>query len=142
MIKINNENFEKNYDNLISIKDEEIRKLKEKCKILYEEKMKIIEDAKLNNTSYGSRNYTELSKGEKTVAINFISEDHKINHSIICKNKTKFCELESNFHEKFPEYLENDISFIFNGLKINRWKTFEDNGINGYTIMVKNNNNE
>ena len=61
----------------------------------------------------------------------------RINHTIICKNKTKFHEIEGLLYEKYPEYTNCENFFMFNGLTINRWKTLEDNGINGYTIMLK-----
>ena len=138
MLKNENENLKKKLDDSNVIKDEEIKKLNEKCKILSEEKAKINENltSKLIRISTEPTNYGELLDGEKLIAINFISVDQNINYSIICKNKTNFNEIENNLYKKYPEYSENDNFFMFNGSKINRWKTLEENGINGYTIIL------
>ena len=117
---------------------EEIKKLDEKYKKLNDEKMKIIDDliSKMDsNVIFPNININSLSSGEKLIAINFTSIDQRINHSIICKNKTKFHEIEGELYAKYPEYAENDNYFMFNGLKINRWKTLEEIGINGYNII-------
>ena len=138
ILKKENQNLKYKLDNLNLIKNEEIKKLNEKFKLLNEEKMKIIENlnSKLNSNVVESKNYNGLPHGEKLIALNFISVDKHINHNVICKNKTKFFELEKELYGKYPEY-SNENFFIFNGLKINKWKTLEENGINGYTITLK-----
>ena len=93
--------------------------------------------SKLSTIEVEFKNYGNLLDGEKLVALNFISVDQGINHTIICKNKTEFHIVEGQLYQKFPEYRANDNFFLFNGVKINRWETLEDNGINGYTIMLK-----
>ena len=120
-----------------SIKDEEIKKLNEKYKKL-DEKMKIIDNLilKMNNNVVGQKTNNTLSFGEKFIAINFISLDQRINHSIICKNNTNFHEIEKELYLKFPEYEKNYNKIIYNGLNVNKWKTLEDNGIHGYTIIL------
>ena len=126
-------------DNLDLIRYEEIKKLDEKYKQLSDEKMKIIDDltSKMNcNIVVPDINNNPLSSGEKLIAINFVSVDQRINHNIICKNKTKFHEIEGELYTKYPEYAESDNFFMFNGLKINRWKTLEEIGIHGYTIIL------
>ena len=126
-------------DNLDLIRYEEIKKLDEKYKKLSDEKMKIIDDliSKMScSIVVPDINNNPLSSGEKLIAINFVSLDQHINHSIICKNKTKFHEIESELYVKYPEYAESDNYFMFNGLKINRWKTLEEIGILGYTIIL------
>ena len=137
ILKNENANLKYNLDYFNSINKEKIIKLEEKCRKLNEEKMNInYLISKLNSNATGIKNYNELSYGEKLVAVNFISVDQQINHSIICKNKTKFHEIEDNLYQKYPEYRKNDNYFMFNGLKINRWCTLEENGINGYTIIL------
>ena len=59
--------------------------------------------------------------------IKFISVDQKINYIINSSIKTKFYELEAQLYEQYPEYKEYDNFFIFNGNKINRWRTLRNN---------------
>ena len=136
ILRRENESLRKKSDKLNLIKDEEIKKLNEKCKILQEEKLKIIDylKSKLN------KNYNRQHNGEKLIAINFISVDQHINHSIICTNKTKFFDIESELYRKYPKHSEN--LFMFGNLEVNKWKTLEENGINGYTIMFNAKSNE
>ena len=121
------------------IKDQEIKKIKEKYKILIEEKINTIEElkSKLNGNIGGSKSYNNLLDGEKLIAINFISDDLRINYSIICKNKTKFYLIEGQLYEKYPAYASGKSFFMFNKKRVDRWKTLEENGINGYTIILK-----
>ena len=49
----------------------------------------------------------------------------------------KFHDVEGQLYEKFPEYESDQNFFMFNGNRINRWRTLEDNGIYGYTIMLQ-----
>ena len=127
-----------NSAHLNSINKKRIDELEEKIRILNEENMNINNslNSKLNSNVTEIKNYNELSYGEKLIAVNFISVDQRINHSIICKNKTYFYEIESSLYKKYPEYKKDDNYFMFNGLKINRWDTLEENGINGYNIIL------
>ena len=137
-MKKENEYLKKQLENLNLIQDEEIKKLNEKCKILNEEKEKIIDSLiiKLNSNTALLKNIN-LPKGEKLITIRFISVDQHIDYSIICNNKTRFSEIESELYAKYPEYLETSNFFICNGCKVEESKTLEENGINGYTIMLK-----
>ena len=126
-------------DKLDLIKDEGIKKLDEKYKKLNEERNKILDDlmSKTNNNTFKSCiNNNELINGEKLTAINFTSDDKSINHTIICKNTAKFYEVEKELYSKYPEFEEENNSLNFNGLKIDRWKTLEENNIIGCTIML------
>ena len=113
--------------------------VEEKYKALLQEKEKTITKlkSKLDNNVSGSVNYDSSLDGEKLVAIRFISVDQKFNHTIISKTSTKFHDVESQLYAKYPDYADDDNFFMFNGSKINRWKTLEENGVNGYTIMLK-----
>ena len=135
ILKNENANLKKNLDNL---NEEKIKELNEKLKKLIEEKKETDNylASKLDNNTSELKNYNELPSGEKLVAVNFISVDQRVNHSIVCKNKTNFFEIENSLYKKYPEYSENDNFFMFHGLKINRWKTLQQNGINGYTIIL------
>ena len=132
ILRKRNEDLKKKEDKI----NQEIKKIEEKYKISNEEKIKIINDLK----SKLNRNITQSNKlldGEKLIALNFISVDQRINHTVICKNKTDFHIVEAQLYEKYPEYKDSDNFFMFNGNKINRWKNLEDYGIHEYTIMLK-----
>lgn len=127
------------------VKDSEIKLLEAKYQKLIDGKMKIIDDLilKMNvNVITPDNKNNILSSGEKLIAVNFISFDQRINHTIICKNKTEFHEIEKELYIKYPEYTENDNYFTFGDLKINRWKTLEENSIYGYTIMLNKTENK
>ena len=87
-------------------------------------------------------NNNEQKLGEKLIALNFISVDQHISHSIISKNKSKFSEIEKALYMKYPEYLKNENFFMWDGTNIDKLKTLEENGIIGYTIMLKTIDNE
>ena len=129
-----NENLKIQLAGLNLVKDQENKKIEEK----YQNIGNISYDSKLNlNDNIGSNNYINLLEGENLVALNFISVNQCINHFFICNNKSKFFEIEKQLYDKFPEYQEGQNFFMFDGNRINRWKTLEDNGIRGYTIMLQ-----
>lgn len=79
----------------------------------------------------------EISKNEQLMSVIFYSIDQKIHYSIICKNTDKFNILENSLYEKFSEYKEFENYFTVNGMKVNRFKTLEENKIkNGDVIQV------
>ena len=142
ILRKENENLKEKLNNLNLIRDKEIKNVEKKYKTSIEEKDKKIQDLllKLKNNNVDNKNYNnslDEEKGDKLIAINFISVDQRINHTIICKNKTKFFVVEEQLYEKYPEYLEDENFFMFKGHKINRFKTLEDNEIEPYTIIVK-----
>ena len=75
-------------------------------------------------------------KGEKIISIIFISIDQKILYSIICKNTDKFTRLENILYDKYPEYKDTENYFIFNGKKINRFNTIDENNISNNSIIT------
>ena len=132
-----NDNLKKKLADLILTKDQEIKKIEEKYIKLIEGKTVDDLKSKLRSNDVDSKNYNNLLNGEKLVALNFISVDQRINHTIICKNITKFHDVEGQLYEKFPQYEDGENFFLFNGNRINRWRSLEDNGIPGYTIMLQ-----
>ena len=79
----------------------------------------------------------QLNPGEKVISTLFISTDQKIMYTIACKNTTPFVKLEEKLYEEYPEYKETENYFIYNGAKIKRFKTVEENKIkNGKPIML------
>ena len=134
-----NNNLKIELNKLNLIKDVKTVKINDNYKTSIEEKVKMIENFKseLNKNVVEYKKYNELKNEEKLIAINFISVDQRVNHSIICNNKTKFHEIENQLYEKYPEYGDNDNYFIFNGNKIKRFKSLEENEILGYTIILQ-----
>ena len=79
----------------------------------------------------------DLNEGEKMLCIIFTSWDQKIHYPIICKNTEKFNILENRLFEKFSEYKESENYFTFNGNKINKYMTIDENNIkNGDVILL------
>ena len=79
-----------------------------------------------------------LEEGEKLMSIIFTSGDQNFHTSIICKNTDKFNKIEDLLYEKYPKYTETENYFIFNGNKINRNKTLEQNNIKDNAIIILN----
>ena len=79
-----------------------------------------------------------LNPGEKLMSVIFISVDQKIHHSIICKNSDKFAQIEQKLYDEYPEYLNTENYFMTNGLKINRFKTLDENNIKNSSIITLN----
>ena len=132
------------------------RKLKEKENKINEEKIKneeLINKIKLfennsNNYSLNDRilelenelnkfkSYC-LSQGEKLISIKFVSTDQIINNfTIIGKNTDRFSKLEEILYEKYPNYRSGDNYFIFNGNKVKRNMTLEENNIKDNDVLT------
>ena len=104
--------------------------IKEALKQIIEKEKKIKElESKI------SRYPIELEEGEQLMSIIVKSDDNKINVPIICKNSFKFMKIEEKIYEMFDEYSEKENSFTLKGIKINRNKTLEENGIKDKDII-------
>ena len=80
-----------------------------------------------------------LNDGDKLMSLIFTSADQVIHHSVICKNNELFSEVENRLYDDgFPEYKESENFFTFNGLKINKNKTVEENNIKNSDIIILN----
>ena len=80
----------------------------------------------------------ELDEGEKLISVILTSVDQKILHSIICKNTSKFFDLENKLYENYKEYLETENFFTVNGKVINRYKTLDENKIKDNDVIILN----
>ena len=80
----------------------------------------------------------ELLPGEKLMTLIFISYDQNIHYSVICKNTDKFNIVEQKLYERYKEYTEGENYFLFNGKKISRFKSVEENGLQNSSIIVLN----
>ena len=66
----------------------------------------------------------------------FNSSDTNINNfTIFAKNTDKFSKLEDILYEKYPNYRGSENYFIFNGNKVKRNKTLEENKIKNNDIL-------
>ena len=78
----------------------------------------------------------ELSKGEKLMAIIFISLDENIHSTIICKNTDPFTKIEEMLYEIYPDYKESENNFLANGHRVIKSKTLEQNNIHNNDIII------
>ena len=80
-----------------------------------------------------------LNDGDKLMSLIFTSADQVIHHSVICKNNEVFSNVENRLYDDgFPEYKESENFFTFNGLKINKNKTVEENNIKNSDVIILN----
>jgi len=115
--KNKNEIYFKNKESLykeINEKDEEIKILR----------------TKLNRFPF------KLSEGEKLMTVIFTTYDENLYYSIICKNTERFSTIENKLYDSYSEYSNHENYFIFNGRKINKIKTLEENGIKNNSIII------
>ena len=79
-----------------------------------------------------------MKEGENLIPVIFQSLDSKIHCAFICKNTDRFNIVENMLYNKYPEYLESENYFTVNGIKINRFKTMEQNKIKYSDIILLN----
>ena len=148
-------------DNLIKDKSKQIEELKNKQKdelknvfskkSNYIDKDKVIElmqklEAKeemlrrkeLEIKEMKSKYPFDLLNNEKLMIVKIESQKDKVNHSFLCKNTHKFIYLENLLYEIYPELTESENFFIVNGLKINKFKTLEENKIKDNDLVLLN----
>jgi hypothetical protein len=83
------------------------------------------------------KSYYCFSPGEKLISFKFVSVDQNIkNFKLIVKNTDKFSKLEDILYEKYPNYKDGDNYFIFNGNKVKRNRTLEENNIKNNDILT------
>ena len=75
------------------------------------------------------KNLLDLKEGENLMTVIFQSKDSKIHYAFICKNTDRFNKIENMLYDKYPEYIERENYFTVNGIKINKYKTMEQNKI-------------
>ena len=103
-------------------------------KIVFE-KEKEIKELKMKLSRYP----LQLDEGDKLMSLIFTSADKVIHHSVICKNNDLFSNVENRLYDDgFPEYKESENFFTFNGVKINKNKTLEENNIKNSDVIILN----
>ena len=71
------------------------------------------------------------------IAVNFSSNDQKINFPIPCMQRDVFKNIENKLYKEYPEYRKKNCFFLVNGRKIEEARTIESNRIkNGDNIIV------
>ena len=111
---------------------EKLNKNISKTKEQISKKEKIIKEYELTISQFPF----EFSPGEKIMTIIFISSDHNIISSFICKNTDIFNFIENKFYEKYPEYEGLDNIFFSNGRKIYKYKSLDKNKIKNNDIIT------
>ena len=126
--KINKiKNLEKAPGNAFDSKEELYKVILEKDKELKELKLEL------------SRYPIKLKEGEKLMTVNITTPDSSIqNYSILCKNTDIFNNIEKTLYEDYKDYYETNNFFTVNGLKINRFKSLEDNKIHNNDVILLN----
>ena len=124
--------------------EKELKKEKNKNEILnknkeslYKEIDKKDEEIKILTTNL-SRFPFKLNEGEKLITVIFTTYDESLYYSIICKNTERFSTIENKLYDSYSEYYNPENDFIFNGRKINKVKTLEENGIKNNSIIILN----
>ena len=125
-------------EQLINLKNNEIKGLnneKNNNRIL---NIKVTELEKIIGLK--NNEIAELKKSNKKIySINFTSTDQKIlNYSLICKNTDIFVKLEQQLYEDFPEYKNKETYFMKNAVKINRFKSLDENNIKKNDVIILN----
>ena len=127
-------------EQLINLKNNEIKGLnkeKDNNRILNIKVTELEKTIGLKNNEIA-----ELKKSNKKIySINFTSTDQKIlNYSLICKNTDIFVKLEQQLYEDFPEYKNKETYFMKNAVKINRFKSLDENNIKKNDVIILNTN--
>ena len=78
-----------------------------------------------------------LEKDEKLISVIFSSVEQQAHYSMICKNTDTIHDLEKELYKEYPNYSTSDNYFLCKGKIINRFQSFESNGIkNGDVILL------
>ena len=85
-----------------------------------------------------SNNKYILLPHERLMAVIVISLDQKVHNAYICKNTDQFNVIERQVYEDFPELKEQENFFLNSGMKINRYKTMDENKIKNSSIIQLN----
>ena len=125
------------FDNKMLLKEKDYKSYLEKetkdslIKIIIE-KEKNIKELNLKLLRYPF----PLEDKENLMNIIFESKDKKLISSAICKNTDEFYKIEAQLYQNHPEFFKKDISFYFNGKKINRFMSLEKSGIGNQSIII------
>ena len=85
-----------------------------------------------------SNNRYNLLPHKRLIAIIVLSTDQKVHNAYICKNTDQFNVIEKQVYEDYPELKEQENYFLNYGMKINRYKTMDENKIKNSSIIQLN----
>ena len=135
-----------NKDNIIKeLKSIDIN-LKKEMEILKENQQKnleiILKKEKEINAWKSSLSFGQKDFGQSMTVI-IRNKGLIINYPIQCRSKQIFSTIENLIYEKFPQYKEINNIFLANGKLVNKYQTFEENGIRdgNYILMVSESDN-
>ena len=79
----------------------------------------------------------DIDEEDELLKVIIVTEDHKVNYSLICKNTEKFNTIvENRVYDAYPEYKEKENYFKVNGNKINKAKTLDENKIKNNDVIM------
>ena len=82
-------------------------------------------------------NQVTVYNSQRIMAINFSSNDQRINFPISCTERDIFKNLENRLYEEYPDYRQKKCFFLVNGRNIETPKSIAENKIkNGDNIIV------
>jgi len=147
-LKNNNLNNNLNNNNIIPYDSNTDKKLEATKNKIYNNN-KIDNNAKINkinNKEIIKNNNNKLKKKDtkiKIIGIRFLSTDQKIDYILTCNTANFFTEVEKKLYMQYPQLVDKNIHFAFNGNIIDRNSTIEDNKIkHGSCILIIENDNE
>ena len=131
------EDNEENKNSLISELNKELKNLNDNLtnSINIDKMNELLEEIRIRDKIISSYP-VQLLEGEKLLSVIFVSIDKKINYSVICKNTSKFNEIENILYDAYPEYVEKENYFIVNGKDINKYESLEFNNIQNNDIIT------
>ena len=79
-----------------------------------------------------------LEKGQRLISVIFSSVDQQTHYSMICKNTDTIHDLENDLYKEYPDYSCTENIFLCKGKIINKFHSFESNGIKNGDVIVLN----
>jgi molybdopterin converting factor small subunit len=83
-----------------------------------------------------------LEENEKLISIIFTSVDQKAHYSMICKNTSNIHDLEEELYKEYPDFSHSENYFLCKGKIINKFQSFESNGIKNGDVVILNQKND
>jgi hypothetical protein len=96
-----------------------------------DEEIKLLKTRNFNNKRNNQINLSDIK------SISFVSDDQRIsNYSIPCRGNPIFAKIEEELYKEFPEYRETNNYFLYQGKRIKRFKTINENNIRSGALLI------